>query len=101
MADWPRAISPENRIKYLVQARHDFKEDTQWSLIEGRHTAATADGEYLEITKSPDGYEGTCSVDGHIEYEGTFQSAQEARKALVDHVVVKWAVLQAWEDVAS
>lgn len=102
MAEWPRAISPEDRIKYLIQARHDFKEDVRWDRVGDQYDGSTTHGEYLYVDKQEDGqWRASYLIGSEAEDLGLFPDANEATKAIIDHCVVVWAVLQAWEDVAS
>lgn len=81
MADWPRSIQPEDRVKYLIQARADLRAND----IEGTIT----------------GEDGNWAVHHNELLIGEFDTKKEAYKALFDHVVLASAVAQAWEDVAS
>lgn len=102
MADWPRAIQPEDRIKYLVNARAEFGEEVTWSKEDGGIRAATPREEYLWTDRVESGHEAWFTTE-HQEPHlvGEFQTLYEAKRALVDHVVVRWAVAQAWGDVAG
>lgn len=81
MADWPRSIKPEDRIKYLINARAEVLE----MAIDGR----------LEVVK------GVYSAYRGDKLIGEFDTFEEGTKAIRDDMVVERAVQQAWEDVAT
>ena len=107
MADWPREIRPEDRIKYLIQARADFRDQVEW--IKGHALdffALTPQEEALSVHSQGHGWDAVYSFigdtdDRKLEELGNFPSSIEARKILTDYVVVVWAVRQAWEDVGG
>lgn len=104
MADWPRAIRPEDRIRYLVEARSAFREGVDWlgDITTGEIQAITERDERLWIEQDNGVFRALYATDYSPEFlVGEFAKAFDAKKALVDHVVVIWAVTQAWEDVAS
>ncbi len=116
MADWPREIKPEDRIKYLIQARADFRDQVEWTKAKKDYFALTPQEEALSIlphyVTAPDGepwlrgwdafYSSISDEDNReLEEIGNFPSAMAARKGLSDYVVVVWAVRQAWEDVGG
>lgn len=103
MADWPRSVNAEYRIKYLIQARHDFKAEAQWAEDIDGWTGFTNELMLL-VNRSDDGYIAFAldRLDNRevARIDKCF-NANEARNALSDAVIVEWAVLQAWADVAS
>ena len=105
MISWPRTIKPEDRIKYLVQARHDFKDTASWKRdSDGSLVCVTVESEFLSVTPVNGSYQAHYSHLSDMEEEflvGEYDTAQEAKKALTDHTVVIWASRQAWEDVAT
>ncbi len=107
MADWPREIKPEDRIKYLIQARADFRDEVEWGKDqEGDYFAFTTQEEALSVHPQDEGWAAVYSFigdtdDRNMEELGNFPSAIVARKVLTDHTVVVWAVRQAWEDVGG
>lgn len=103
MADWPRSIKPEDRIKYLIQARADLVIEWEHSpMDQGIVMAVTDRNERCWVDGKEESYEAWYATDFHPEVLiGEFPNAIDARKALIDHLVVTWAVTQAWEDVAS
>ncbi len=103
MADWPRAISPEDRVKYLIEARHTFKETVEWKRDkDDNFRASTYDEEYLSITPIENGYAAYYQMGEEEDFlVGEFATSWDARKALTDHAVVNIAVRQAWEDLAT
>ncbi len=106
MADWPRAIKPEDRIKYLVEAREQFRESVNWMMgggeFDGEVMAVTEREEKLWVERDNGVFRAMYASNSTPEFlVGEFDRSYDARKALTDHVVVIWAVTQAWEDVAS
>lgn len=103
MANWPRSIRPEDRIKYLIQARADLVVEWEHSPTDlGLVMTVTEKNERCWVDSNEGSYEAWYASDHQPEFlVGEFDNAFEARKALLDHVVVIWAVDQAWEDVAS
>ncbi len=108
MADWPREIKPEDRIKYLIQARADFRDEVEWTRdgAMSDYFALTPQEEALSVHPKGEGWNAVYSFIGDTEDRelvdiGNFPTAMVARKALSDHVVVIWAVRQAWEDVGG
>lgn len=101
MADWPRAIKPEDRVKYLIQARQDVGL-IDWDAGHGGLRAVTDQEERAWITRTDDVYEAWYATDYSPEVlVGEYATLIEAQKAIKDHLVVTQAVQQAWEDVAS
>jgi hypothetical protein len=98
MTDWPRSIQPEDRIKYLINARAEYLAEFNWEGTIG----VTAKLERLWIIEENGSYMAMFADDYHPEVlVGEFETIREAKKALIDFVVVAWAIEQAWEDVAS
>lgn len=101
MADWPRAIKPEDRVKYLIQARADLS--IEWDEY---GLAGVEDEERvwidIDLGREEDTFRAMYATDRSPEILiGEFSSPKEAKKALHDHLVLQRAVAQAWEDVAS
>lgn len=95
MANWPREIKPEDRVKYLIQARADL--NIEWG-ADGLAGVTDRD-ERLWVAGQ---YEAWYATDHSPEFlVGEYDDVRTAKKALHDHVVVVWAVAQAWEDVAT
>jgi hypothetical protein len=103
MSDWPRAISPEDRVKYLIEARHLFKESVDWIREkDGVLHGSTYDEENLLIAPEGENMNAYYQMgDGDSVLVGEYETAWDARKALTDHAVVKMAIRQAWADVAT
>lgn len=102
MADWPRAIKPEDRVKYLIQARADL--NIEWDEYE--LAGVGNDGERvwinIDLGHNEDTFRAMYATDQSPEVLiGEFSTPKEAKKALHDHLVLRRAVAQAWEDVAS
>lgn len=101
MANWPRSIKPEDRIKYLIQARSDLgilawydnDDGVVVAVIGGERIWASREGQVVEAW-----YASNMSPEQLI---GEFDDLWEAQKALYDHLVVTHAISQAWEDVAT
>ncbi len=101
MADWPRAIKPEDRVKYLIQARQDIGL-IDWDAGHGGLVAITDQEGRAWITESDGVYESRYATDHSPEIlVGEYATLVEAQKAIKDHLVVTQAVQQAWEDVAT
>lgn len=81
MADWPREIKPEDRIRYLVMAREEILRHGVKGQIRSQG------GVFMAM------------VGDHLV--GEFDTIGDAEKALIDYEVVTGAVQQAWEDLAS
>ncbi len=108
MADWPREIRPEDRIKYLIQARVDFRDQVEWTRDGpmSDYFALTPQEEALSVYPKGDGWAAVYSFigdtdDRELNELGNFPTAIAARKAVADFAVVIWAVRQAWEDVGG
>lgn len=116
MADWPAAISPENRIEYLIDARREVKDNTEWITTQngaGNVTQLDAkfrDWHFYITPQQTGGFEAMIietDYRGEKEYSitpfamGSYRTIEEARQVIVDEIVVKIAVQQAWQDVAG
>lgn len=110
MADWPKAISPENRIEYLIDARREVKDGTTWTVKGDQSYEAKFRDWHFYITLSAGAYEALIIETDYLTDNehiltpypmGSYRTMEEARQMIVDEIVVKVAVQQAWEDVAG
>jgi hypothetical protein len=106
VADWPRETTPEHRIEYLIDARRDFKDQVRWAFDGNSNSGLKGftDELLLTINRSDDGYLAFASYrEGGDDFITVplCVDLEEARLALTDLIIVEWAVLQAWADVAG
>lgn len=102
MGDWPRSIRPEDRVKYLIQARADLGLFRWYADSKHEWVAVTDRSDRVWIIKEADVLEAWHSSDMSPErLVGEFDDLREAQKALIDHLVVLHAISQSWEDVAT
>lgn len=101
MAEWPRTIQPEHRVKYLVEARERFREEITWQREGAEVRGSGFDEDVLIIPLPRDKWEAFYMNETTNISLGIFDTIPMARKEVTDYVVVRWAVQQAWEDVAT